>query len=523
MKRFLRTHAGLIQGVLSGFDRLRFRGTLRWLAYTQGMKTFLDMTGVLLKDFKAYVQQVTDQVRASTERFARDAGRPLIHLQSPSISKEQRAREIARQDGIQKGLICVFSAVESCFSFEVRRDRDKRRLELRGRPGKCLHYYFYLQHPLFGFMHLRLQTWFPLTIHVTINGRDWLAHQLDTAGIAYQRRDNCFLQVDDLERAQKLCDRQLHTRWKGVFRDLVRQLHPAYADVFRGSPIKYYWSVDQSEWATDVMFRSPHDLAQLYPSLLRHAACDFSSAELMRFLGRKIPRHGGVHGHFQGEAISDVARRTDRLRIKHRIDRNWIKMYDKQDSLLRIETTINHVQNMKVFRRAEGQSDGPKTWLPLRKGIADFRRRAQISQAANGRYLDALAEVHAAQSLGELTDAICRPTEWNGKRVRALRPWSPEDAHLLAAISRAEFTVNGFRNRDLRPLLFLTAGDVSPEEAHRQSARITRQLRMLRAHGLITKVQQAHRYQLTVRGRKTVAALQAARGANAEQLAKLAA
>jgi len=106
--------------------------------------------------------------------------------------------------------------------------------------------------------------------------------------------------------------------------------------------------------------------------------------------------------------------------------------------------------------------------------------------------------------------------------VRAIQPWSPDDAQLLAAVNRPEFTVNGFRNRDLRPLLF-AARDTPTEDVRRQSARITRQLRMLRAHGLITKVPQTHRYQLTVGGRRILATLQAARFANAEQLASLAA
>ena len=119
------------------------------------------------------------------------AARVFKDLMTNSISKEERARDIARQDGVNEGLICVFSAVESCFSYEVRRDPDRRLLELRGRPQKCLHYYFYLQHPQFGFMHLRLQTWFPLNIHVAINGREWLARRLDAAGIGYPLRPRC--------------------------------------------------------------------------------------------------------------------------------------------------------------------------------------------------------------------------------------------------------------------------------------------------------------------------------------------
>jgi hypothetical protein len=522
MKRFIQRYAPQITGVLNGFDRMRFRGTLRLLAYTKGMRLFLNHTHVLLKDFRTYVQGITDQIRETTERLAKAHGQRVRYLDSSRISKEETARQIAQQEGIRDGLICVFSAVEPCFSYEIRRDAQKHWLELRGRTQKCLHYYFYLQHPEFGFMHLRLQTWFPLTIHIALNGREWLARQLDAAGIGYRRCDNCFLQLEDPLRAQELCDQQLKTRWKRAFLKLLHQYHPTHAEVFRENPLEYYWTLDQSEWATDVMFRSPESLAALYPQLLRHGAYNFSSAEVMRFLGRKVPAHGGVHGKFQGDVVSDVAPRADHLRIKHRLNKNWIKMYDKCDSVLRVETTLNEVRGLQVFRRREGQTAGQRTWRPLRKGVADLKRRADISQKANERYLDGLAQVHATQSLGELTKDLCQPTQWNGKRVRALQPWSSGDVQLLEAIHRPEFTLDGFRNRDLRPLLFGSA-ETTPEQRRRQSAKVSRQLRMLRAHGLILKVAKTHRYQLSARGRTILAGLQAAREANPEQLAKLAA
>ena len=271
MKRFIQQHADQISGVLSGFDRMRFRGTLRWLAYTPGMGRFLNHIGILLKDFKNYVQGVTNQIRDTTQQLAEDHGRPLRFLDSSRISKEETARQIAQRDNIQEGLVCIFSAVESCFSYEVHRNPERHWLELKGRNQKCLHYYFYLQHPQFGFMHLRLQTWFPLTIHIALNGREWLARQLDTAGIGYRRRDNCFLEVEDPKRAQQLLDQQLKTRWKPAFHKLLHDYHPAHADIFREHPLQYFWTLDQSELATDVMFRSKEALAALYPQLLRHA------------------------------------------------------------------------------------------------------------------------------------------------------------------------------------------------------------------------------------------------------------
>ena len=93
-------------------------------------------------------------------------------------------------------------------------------------------------------------------------------------------------------------------------------------------------------------------------------------------------------------------------------------MYDKFGSVLRTETTINQPKDFKVYRRKENDKDGPKEWRCLRKGVADIRRRAQVSQAANERYLQALAHVDQPSPLGDMTKAICRPTRWKGKRVR---------------------------------------------------------------------------------------------------------
>jgi hypothetical protein len=105
--------------------------------------------------------------------------------------------------------------------------------------------------------------------------------------------------------------------------------------------------------------------------------------------------------------------------------------------------------------------------------------------------------------------------------VRALNPLADKDAALLAAVNRGEFTVNGFRNRDLRPLLF---GDkpVSAAQKRRHAASVTRQLRLLRAHGLIRKVSRTHRYVLTDEGRTAITAILAARQADPSKLTKAA-
>ncbi len=62
-------------------------------------------------------------------------------------------------------------------------------------------------------MHIRLQSWLPLTIQVCVNGREWLARQMQRAGISYEQKDNCFTQISDLTRAQALMNRLVNLPW----------------------------------------------------------------------------------------------------------------------------------------------------------------------------------------------------------------------------------------------------------------------------------------------------------------------
>ena len=516
MKTFIQRFGKNILGVLHGFDRIRFRGTRRFLANVAGMLGYLWQRQVLLKDFKAFAGNITAQVRQAAEESAVRQGRPVAYLHNSAMDKEAWARDVAKRDGIQQGLIGVLKSVECCWSYEVGPNRAEKKLELRGKPSRCLHYYHYFLDPDVGLVYVRLQTWFPFNVHVGMNGREWLARQMDKIGLRYRRRDNCFAWIEDWAQAQQLLDEQLRTDWPGLLNRLLEQANPALS-IVDAYPTPYYWSMDEGEWASDLAFRSTPTLAKLAPRLFRHAWLNFDSADVMRFLGRKATEEG-PHGNFEGEVVTDLKRRAEGTRIKHRLKRNWIKMYDKQGSVLRVETVINDPRDMKVYRTKEGDEDGEKSWQRLRKGVADIQRRAEISQAANERYVEALATVDDSRSLAELTEAVCEPVTWQGKRARALNPLASEDARLLQAVNRGEFAINGFRNRDLRNLLF-TKPVKDEAEQRRQSAAITRKLRLLRAHGLIHKVAKTHRYQISPHGRDVINALLIARQAGIEKLA----
>lgn len=522
MERFVSRHADAVIGTLSGFDRLVFRGTLRRLAHCSGMMAYLWAARVLLKDFGGHAQELSRQVKEASETLAQQSGRPLRYLASSALSKEAIAREIAQADRIEQGLVCILTAVEPCLSYEIVRNRAAKRLELQARRRKCLYLYHYTIDPLLGFMNARIQTWFPFSIQVCLNGREWLARRMDAAGLGYVRRDNCFTWLEDGAQAQLLMDQQVRAAWPDLLREIAHRLNPRHAAMFQAFPVEYYWSTYQSEWASDILFRDGASLARLYPKLVHHGLTTFFSPDVMRFLGRKIPPTGRLPPALKADVVSDITTRPEGVRIKHRLGANAIKMYDKQASVLRVETTINDAAAFKSFRAPEGKPEAPKAWHRMRKGIADLHRRTEVSQAANDRYLTALAAVEDSTSLGELAAGLCQPVRRNGRRVRALNPYAPADAALLEAISRGEFALNGFRNRDLRALLFADAA-ASPHEQRRHAAAVSRKLALLRAHRLIRKVPATHRYHLSAKGRTIVTALLTARNASTDLITKLAA
>jgi hypothetical protein len=521
VKQFIQKHEKDVIGVLSGFDRLVLRGTLRGIVYPEGMKRYLWAEQVLLKDFKKHVLATTKRVAEAASRVALAAGRPIKYLPSPKDDKEEIARAFAEKDGIVAGHVATLRCVEPCRAISVRPNRETKKLEPYLGDRFCQHYYHYLIHPLFGWMNVRIETWFPFTITICLNGREWLSREMDKAKLHYERWENSFAWIEDFDKAQRLMDKQLAVNWPTLLNRLAHMINPAHDQIFRKYPVAYYWTAHQSEWATDITFRDRASLDRIYPALIHHGMTTFSSPDVMRFLGRPVPASGKVHRSFAGEVISDLKDRQEGVRIKHSIEGNSLKLYDKWVNL-RGECTMNNAKGFKVYRPKEGDEHGELAWRDLRKGIADLHRRTQVSHAAINRYLDAMAAVDETTPLRDLAKDLCRPTSLNGTRMRALNPWSPEDGALLKAVNHGEFTIKGFRNRDIRQLLFASKPE-SKKEERRRSGVVTRKLRLLRAHGLIAKIQKSHSYQLTEKGRIAITPLLSAREANTAELTKLAA
>lgn len=369
-------------------------------------------------------------------------------------------------------------------------------------------------------MNIRIQTWFPYRIQIAMNGREWLARQLEQAGVGFQRRGNKILHVDDFNAMQPLLDQQLTTRWCSLLDGFVPIAFPTITSTL-GTDLSYTWNLWQSEWASDLLFKNRRDLDDVMNAVVRHAFIGGHPERLLRYFGHSVKKNGQPRRDFNGSLKTTILKPDEGIRIRHWLGSNSVKMYN-ESNVLRIESTVNNPRAFRAHRRKQGASkNAAKQLLPLRKGVADTTLRARVSQGINDRFADHVATTRSSLPFQSVLETVTKRKRKRGRSIRALEP-TGKDLALLTAIADPRFTVGGFCNKDLRQLLAEDPRYVG-KTGKQRSGMTTRSLRLLRDHGVIRRLPKARRYQLTARGRLLVTTLQAALAASAQELTALAA
>jgi hypothetical protein len=487
---FVTKFAASIVAVLSCHDRVIFKGYLPF-GGDDHLNRFVDH-GLKMrrKDFLPFVAQQSDRLVAHAQAGAEQAGASYRYFETKP-DKDALVRKLLRERPRSQGLLAVFCVKECCRTVKLLHGQARPRLVFRQRPQRVLYYYFLDAD--FGLMHVRVQTWFPFTIQVYVNGHEWLARQMLDQRLGFEQHDNAFTQLDDPGKAQQLADRFPQLPWVKILNRWAAQVNPLLGQSWLGQR-DYYWVIDQAEYSTDVLFCDRAALAELYPRLLDHALLNFSAPDILTFLGRRL------HPRFDGEVLTDC--KKDRLpgaRIKHRVKNNWLKMYDKFALILRIETVINQPREFKVRRRRTRQGRQQMVWCPMNKGVANFYHYHAVARAANQRYLDALAAVHLDSATPRQLDRVSRPVSFQGRRRRALNLLAGSEQRLFQAVLRGEHRLHGFRNADIGRQLFSGAAR-SASEQRRRTSQVSRLLQLLRAHGLMAKIPHSYRYRITDKG-----------------------
>jgi hypothetical protein len=325
-----------------------------------------------------------------------------------------------------------------------------------------------------------------------------LSKLLDKNGIKYEMYHNSFSYIEDFERARQLADGILNKKLSDSFDGIVSKINnllPGIENIFSH---RYYWCIDQCEFATDINFKKREDLSAIYKTLVETAFFTFSSQDIYSFFGRKIEK---IQQLGKGEIVSDLRRRYQGYRIKFKINNNQVKMYDKGNNL-RIEVTINNPRDFKILKHETDEETGEvkeaKKWTPMGKSIANLYRYVEISKAIISRYINALPDIDEDKLPLKAITSISSRRSINGRPYSAFNILNDDTLKLFVALSDGAFLINGFSNKLLRCKVF---DDFNSKQNINKTTRL---ISKLKAHGIIKKVSKKNRYYVTVNGRKII-------------------
>jgi len=478
-------YAGQIAGVLSCYDRIILFGTLPKICYAGGMTAYLYQKGIRIFDYPRFAEPFREQLRQNAERLAKDNGLEIEFIRKRNFRKEERIKQILEKRGEHPGLVWIFSAVEPCMSYKPWHNKSSGKTYLKPDDGKCLHYYFYFLDDDLGLGYVRVPTWLPCRLQVYFNGHNRLAAELRRHSIGYQLRDNAFVQIEDWEAAQRLSDDwqipPLHRK--------LDEFAERFCPVLRHFGVRYHWSADQCEYATDVVFHRQADVAAIYGNLTRTAIHTVKPDNIATFLGRKLT------GNYQDEMGNRFNIRIEGTRIKHTMGPVSLKLYDKFGLVLRIETTVNDLTFFKHYREVEHR-DGSKQmkYADMQKTIYSLPALRELLAAANRRYLEFLSTIEDPRAGAERLDKLSRTVREQDRAYRGFNFFDPGDQSLFESLARGEYNISGFQSKALRLQL-----------AQMTSGQMSRLLKRLRLHGLIKKIGRTYKYYLTPFGKQAIA------------------
>ena len=472
-----------IAGLLHCYDRIIIRGYLQPLGYAKGMTKYLHNKGIRIFDYTKFAEPLRDEIRANAETIAQENGLEIEFRRGTEQKRqEERVQEIIGQRGQQPGLVCILSKMERCQAYQPWHDKQSHYTYVKLTESKCLHYYFYFIDPELGLCHLRVPTWCPFRLQFYCNGHNALAAKLKQAGIDYELADNAFVQIADFEKANELA--RLDSEW---FHSKLDQYAHMYCPVVTSLQLSYRWSISQAEYATDLVFHSQERLKAILPPLMETLIQAIKPADIATFLGRKLS------DLYQGQMGNRFNKRWVGTRLKHCMGPVSIKMYDKFNLVLRIETTVNDVSFFQQYRQVQHRDGSTsKKFAKMKRTIYSLPPLSETLLAVNTRYLKFISAIDTPEAGHDKLQRLTETVEQKNRRYKGFNLLAEEDASLFRLLLNGQFLIQGFSNRTLRLHL-----------PHKNSAQMSRLLKRLRVHGIIRKVHKRHRYYLTQFGRQS--------------------
>jgi hypothetical protein len=462
---------------VEGIDRMYLNVFVPGLQREQGVVGFFRFHLGHRFVSSALMDPISKTFVAALEDFARREKIPVIPFRKGQ-RKDDIAAEQRRKFNKAEGVVFIGKAQEKTPVFRT----ERRRNEKTGATYPWLvrstamvnHFYIYCVDRDFGPFFLKFSTYFPYNAKLCLNGHEYAKQQLLHKGIGFEALDNGVLSCEDPKRLQAICDGLSAAKIDGLLRKWLRLLPHPYSTADRKAGYRYQISILQAEFSLTQVLDRPVTGRVFFEQVIRENLDIGRPSQVQLIFDRRVSRR--TPGRFRTRVIT--AGVVPSLHVDYKNTRS--KQYHKEGRALRTETTINNTRDFGIGK--------------LLKNLPELR---QVGFQANRRLLD-IQKVSHDCSLGEETfDRVVRPTEVEGQRAAALRFGDPRVQALFSALVVFSFQLRGFNNREMRAVL---ASLLGLDPAHYPIGRMTYDLRRLRLHGIIERIPQSQRYQLTPDG-----------------------
>jgi len=401
-----------------------------------------------------------------------------------SFEKGQRKDDVVapylRQAAGQEGIVLIGKAQEKTTTYRTTKgfgprsqDRYPRLLRTTAMVNQ---YYFYGVDADFGPFFFKFSSYFPYTAKFCFNGHEYLKRQLTRVGIAYEALDNGILSCADPGQMQRLADGLSAEKIEALIRKWQARLPQPFTAVERAAGYDYDISTRsvQAEFALTQVLDRPQTGRLFFEAAIRENLDLGRPEQVQLIFERRVTR--STPGRFRTRIIT--AGVTPALHVDYKHSR--IKQYHKEGRALRTETTINNTRDFYLGKRLKN--------LPALRliGFQANRRLLHVQQISHNCLLgeDVFQQVNQPQTVA-------------GQRVAALRFTDPRVQALFRALVAFRLLPQGFANHELRVLLAPLLG-LAPDQF--TPGQMTYHLRRLRLHGLISRIPNTHRYQVTESG-----------------------
>ena len=475
MNTFCEHHKDSIRFQYACFDRILLNGVIQMLLPPENAQGFFSHHRNIYPVTRKVLHNLSEQYHSWVENQAR-------HWDAPILTNPQGRREDlmlpyfkrARPDQI----VGIIKAREPAGILISIGSRESRGCHLERKLRWVMQYSFYLNDREFGPMFVRVCPYFPFSVRVCLNQHHWLARQLRACGITFQQSDNSFSRCSNPAVLQELADSLSPEQLVARCRRWVSYLAPFFTRQEREHGCQHRFFMTQVEYCHNLIFRRRAVLDTLHQRLLDANRSMGQPDKITLLFGHKVTK--SYRGRLQ-TTLEDLNLGSPVIRSYYKS--SSAKQYVRDHKTLRTEPSTNDVRDFGVNKALEH--------------LPELRQRLQ-HVAEN--YLNAQQDIlETFLDRGELERLSQATVLANGKRIPGLKTTHPRQLALMHALVRFSHLAAGgvFTTTELHPYVLQALGRSIGQY---KLGSLRYDLSKLRIKGLVEKIPQSRRYQLTAQG-----------------------